>query len=143
MIACSLQTRARDGGRLSFFYSVERAQACWCGSKAMRVRDNKSASSRQHVQDSRTASASVGIWKFHGLYPVGNDAFALSISLVLDEWNFTQIRNAFLRPRNASSVLSGDNRRRMGKRNSAVVECETGSKPSAERRAAVVALPTA
>jgi hypothetical protein len=58
----------------------------------------------------------------------------------LDQWNFTQIRNAFLRPRNGSSVLFGDGRRRMGKRNSAGVECETGSKPSAECRAAFVAL---
>jgi len=49
----------------------------------------------------------------------------------------------FLRPRNGSSVLSGDDRRRMGKRNSAGVECETGSKPSADCCAVVVALATA
>ena len=55
---------------------------------------------------------------------------AMTLCVYLDLWNFTQIRNAFLRPRNGSSVLSGNDRRRMGKRNSAGVECETGSKPS-------------
>ena len=62
---------------------------------------------RQHVQDSATASAGVMKPKISSTASVGDGALCSSNSRRSDPWNFTQIRNAFLRPCNGSSVLSG------------------------------------
>jgi hypothetical protein len=53
---------------------------------------------------------------------------------------FTQIQNDFLLQRNCCSLLSADGHDETDKRNCARAECETGSKSSADRSIALVAL---
>ena len=68
-----------------------------------------------------------------------NSASRSSIRGHPDRWNFNQIRNDFLRRRNGSPVLSGNDCSWTGKRRCAGVEGETAPKSSADGRVAIAA----
>jgi hypothetical protein len=70
-------------------------------------------------------------WNSAGIVPITNCASRSPMLRRQDRWNFNQIRDDFLRRRNGSPVLSGNDRSWTGKHRCAGVKGETVPKSSA------------